>query len=369
METRSAKRRKLLRLEDNGDGIDRISQLPDDILHHILLFLPIKTVAKTSVLSKRWSYIWSTFPDLDFTDHDVSISYSSSTKTSIFSRNKSRADPISQVLNFRDKISNTTNSDIRTLRFSTSTPVAFSRLNDVIRRAVRRNIQELDLDVVAEDCINFPRSVMLSESLRVLRMRSRCKAFQLPPDLSVMKSGFRSLVSFSLTNVVLVDDHQNLQAANFLLDLFSELSFPQMKKLRLERCFRMKQIRIACQALEDLDLKYCYDLKGLDICSPKLERLTVESCFGDIDDNDDGQMWVKIDAPRLKFLDWKDNFVTDSCSLIYLTNLSVASIGFFDGFYLENMSVAKLQGLSNFLTGLACVRCLKFDESTIRVNV
>ncbi|XP_021763008.1 putative F-box/LRR-repeat protein At4g13960 [Chenopodium quinoa] len=51
-----------------GDGttsIDRISELPDFILHHILSYLSTKEAAQTGVISKRWQYVWETFPILD----------------------------------------------------------------------------------------------------------------------------------------------------------------------------------------------------------------------------------------------------------------------------------------------------------------
>ncbi|RZC55541.1 hypothetical protein C5167_014395 [Papaver somniferum] len=47
---------------------DRINQLPDSVLHHILSSSPldIKDVARTCVLSKRWKHIWTSIPTLDF---------------------------------------------------------------------------------------------------------------------------------------------------------------------------------------------------------------------------------------------------------------------------------------------------------------
>ena len=50
METRSTRRKKPSHIAENG--IDRISDLPDAVLHHILLLLPIKSIA-TSLLSFR----------------------------------------------------------------------------------------------------------------------------------------------------------------------------------------------------------------------------------------------------------------------------------------------------------------------------
>ena len=69
METRSAKRKKMAQIVENDAkaATDRISDLPDAVLHQILFLLPIKCVAQMSILSKRWKFLWSTFLDLDYT--------------------------------------------------------------------------------------------------------------------------------------------------------------------------------------------------------------------------------------------------------------------------------------------------------------
>ncbi|XP_065631077.1 F-box/LRR-repeat protein 25-like [Quercus suber] len=46
--------------------MDKISELPESLLHHILSFLPIKQVVQSSTVSKRWNYVWSTIPVLEF---------------------------------------------------------------------------------------------------------------------------------------------------------------------------------------------------------------------------------------------------------------------------------------------------------------
>ncbi|XP_045822424.1 F-box/FBD/LRR-repeat protein At5g56420-like [Trifolium pratense] len=45
---------------------DRISELPDPILCHILSFLPTKFAATTSILSKRWKPVWLSVQTLNF---------------------------------------------------------------------------------------------------------------------------------------------------------------------------------------------------------------------------------------------------------------------------------------------------------------
>ncbi|XP_008227423.1 PREDICTED: F-box/FBD/LRR-repeat protein At5g22700-like isoform X2 [Prunus mume] len=46
--------------------VDRISELPDEILFSIVSLLPLKEAAATSVLSKRWQYVWTSTTTLNF---------------------------------------------------------------------------------------------------------------------------------------------------------------------------------------------------------------------------------------------------------------------------------------------------------------
>uniref|UniRef100_A0A0E0LM02 F-box domain-containing protein n=1 Tax=Oryza punctata TaxID=4537 RepID=A0A0E0LM02_ORYPU len=51
----------------DGSGEDRISDLPDKLLHSILLLLPSASdAARTSLLSRRWSRVWTGLPELSF---------------------------------------------------------------------------------------------------------------------------------------------------------------------------------------------------------------------------------------------------------------------------------------------------------------
>ncbi|KAJ0430587.1 putative F-box domain, FBD domain, leucine-rich repeat domain superfamily [Helianthus annuus] len=48
--------------------VDRLSRLPEEILSHILSLMPMKFAVQTSILSKRWRYIWMFVTNLDFGD-------------------------------------------------------------------------------------------------------------------------------------------------------------------------------------------------------------------------------------------------------------------------------------------------------------
>lgn len=45
---------------------DRISILPDVLLHQIPVLIDLKEVVQTSILSKRWRHLWATLPIPNF---------------------------------------------------------------------------------------------------------------------------------------------------------------------------------------------------------------------------------------------------------------------------------------------------------------
>ncbi|RHN75276.1 putative F-box domain, leucine-rich repeat domain, L domain-containing protein [Medicago truncatula] len=59
---------KLSKRQKSNKGQDLISNLPDHIIGCVLSFLPTKDAVSTSVLSKRWIYLWTFITKLDFDD-------------------------------------------------------------------------------------------------------------------------------------------------------------------------------------------------------------------------------------------------------------------------------------------------------------
>lgn len=47
-------------------ALDRLSELPESLIHEILSLLPVRKAAATSILSKRWKNVWTTVPRLHF---------------------------------------------------------------------------------------------------------------------------------------------------------------------------------------------------------------------------------------------------------------------------------------------------------------
>ncbi|XP_029125665.1 F-box/FBD/LRR-repeat protein At1g13570 [Cajanus cajan] len=51
---------------DHGAHIDRISDLPRNLIDVILQHLPIEDLVKTTILSRKWRYMWTSVPQLKF---------------------------------------------------------------------------------------------------------------------------------------------------------------------------------------------------------------------------------------------------------------------------------------------------------------
>ncbi|CAN1180418.1 hypothetical protein LINPERHAP2_LOCUS34765 [Linum perenne] len=61
------RRKKMKKEISSASTVDRISELPEEIIHGILARLDShESAARTSILSKRWLRLWSTFPFVEF---------------------------------------------------------------------------------------------------------------------------------------------------------------------------------------------------------------------------------------------------------------------------------------------------------------
>ncbi|XP_042405152.1 F-box/LRR-repeat protein 25-like [Zingiber officinale] len=62
----SSSSRRRFRRHVLSEGEDYLSNLPDELLHHILSFLPTIDSIRTSVLARRWRRVWTSVPVVDF---------------------------------------------------------------------------------------------------------------------------------------------------------------------------------------------------------------------------------------------------------------------------------------------------------------
>uniref|UniRef100_A0A803LYH1 F-box domain-containing protein n=2 Tax=Chenopodium quinoa TaxID=63459 RepID=A0A803LYH1_CHEQI len=148
-------------------GVDRISGLPNDILCHILSFLPTKYAVATSVLSTRWKYLWSSVPvlDIDASFHRDFFSflniYGSKDSEISFKRF------VNRVLLLNDT------PHIQKFRLIYECHYTAAPIHTWLNVAISRHILELELDFclsVPKEFMKFPRNFFMSNSLVVLKL-------------------------------------------------------------------------------------------------------------------------------------------------------------------------------------------------------
>ncbi|KAM5586460.1 F-box/LRR-repeat protein [Rosa sericea] len=234
---------------------DRISELPNAVLCHILSFVPTtKHVVRTSVLSTRWKNIWAYVPNLYLDDDE----FSSSADFIAF---------VDRVLLVRDS------SAIQRfhLHFNNCHAEHFSRIDGWISTAVRYNVVELDLsiDLEEDDMFELPISLLTCKTLKVLILSSMfiinmptsvCYCF---PSLEILHIHFTvtyrdkismDLFHFPVLEYLSIDGDLGHNVLDF------NISAPELKTLRID--------------LYSLD--YLHDLYNFFIDAPKLEKLDLQ---------------------------------------------------------------------------------------------
>ncbi|KAL4590304.1 hypothetical protein LXL04_003232 [Taraxacum kok-saghyz] len=141
------------------DGADLISNLPDHILLLILSGLPsTEEIIRTSILSRRWRYLWTSIPSLD-------LVYPRERKPS----GKSN---YSKFKEFVDWVLLNRSADLDSFRVSHSLYYSMSTIERWIHAAVMRNVKQLDL-VFPSNWKSEDMAMPVCASLEVLRVIQR----------------------------------------------------------------------------------------------------------------------------------------------------------------------------------------------------
>ncbi|PWA76895.1 F-box domain, FBD domain, Leucine-rich repeat domain, L domain-like protein [Artemisia annua] len=232
---RTMKRSKRAKPSNNENGVDFISNMPDPILQLILQGLPTtEEVVRTSVLSKRWRYLWTSIPHFPFIDLDVSRGPKNPNKLAL--QKKKFKEFVSWVLENQT-------IDLDNFRLSSYNHYMQSTILRWVDAAVMRKVKRLDLTFFTrglyEDII-MPHCHSL-ESLRLfLYTRSH---LEFPDGMC-----FPALRFLELNNVVI--------AKLDLVERFSEIC-PLLEELCLIDCFITNRrvgdtLSISCPKLKTL---------------------------------------------------------------------------------------------------------------------
>ncbi|KAG5133902.1 hypothetical protein JHK82_025090 [Glycine max] len=280
------------------DDWDKISELPDNILLHMMNFMDTREAVQTCVLSKRWNNLWKRL---------TSLLFNSSEFESVFKFNKflskflsDRDDSISLLnvdLDFRPPhdIACLSDCTLYYLGFLGRPRFELEPLNRLMEYAVSRNCQRFSINV-GFDCRLDVDPVCFCPSLTILRLSftPHCPYCKLPKSLQlpVLKTLYLHHVGFTASD-------------NGCAEPFS-----------------------TCFLLNTLVLECCYldvDAKVICISNSNLSCLVLDNKFEVADE-------IVLSTPKLRLLTIKDvccmNKFSSTCNLSFLEKVYIDVISY-----------------------------------------
>ncbi|KAL3652533.1 hypothetical protein CASFOL_002214 [Castilleja foliolosa] len=277
MGTRITKHQKLSDVSLNMSSIDRISALQDDLLCHILSFLPTKDSVATSVLSTRWRHLWAHVPNVDFdSEHHTK------------GRLTNFCDIIYRVM-LMYKVHN-----INNFRLSYKDACSKYKLETCIATAILRNVKNLYLDL-GNQLVKLPLRIFTNNKTLV--------------ELKLHNCGF--IPSSSSINLYL-----------------PALKILNLASVKYESTKSLEHLIAGCPVLEELFIvRTAVDpMVCCNISSATLNKLVLITNF-----TNNGAFTLtykmRIETPALRYLELHDT-VTKDLSFGPLTFLVTANVQF-----------------------------------------
>lgn len=334
--TRDRKKRKMgdvNGVEGVVDTSDRISELPEHIIHHILSLLRgPKDAARSIALSKKWRSIWYSFLSFDFDQKSFEAQRGEQEETFIDFVNKSllaKFEPMLHIPKLRLGISSL---DIE-LEYG---------MSDWIRLAVDKNIKELEIhvDMKNNGLYPLPQTVLLSTTITSLKLYG-CRL-----------DNYRDIKLFNLKMLSV----KNTRVDVDLIQSFVR-SCPMIEDLRLIYCDGLEVLHISTLLkLNRVELHECHDLTSVEIKLPNLLSFLFHG------KKSNGQCKINLaGCDNLKFLTLKDAYMTDE-----LFQDQISKFPSLEKLLLKECNILKrITVLSRRLKGLTLIRCKNIEEASI----
>ncbi|KAL2940800.1 hypothetical protein RDABS01_029150 [Bienertia sinuspersici] len=265
-----------------NEDLDRFSELPEHIIHHILSFVPIKDIVRARILSKTWKSLSNSYEillDLDY-DHN-SFALELLLDTEIVPEIDEIRD---RFMDYADNhLSRVVQQQIPVLKLAVNVAVIgseFCGVNQLMELVRKAKVEELSIfiqtrdfhwyddDVVFEQGIilyEFPYSITEAKWLRSLTLQG-CKF------ISNNNSGmYSSLQQLCLSQVLLFSDEVLSNIANccpeieviefdccfFWISILQLSKFPKLKKATVEgRQGNLQSVDITETNLENLTTSF-----------------------------------------------------------------------------------------------------------------
>nr|XP_023919310.1 putative F-box protein At1g49610 [Quercus suber] len=257
---------------------DRISALPNSILLNILSSLPTKDAIKTGVLSKRWSYVWTSVPSLSFSDdYEDTDRFATAVDNTLLLHKAPKLTKFYLRFNYR--------------------PDLKPRLDLWVRLATNAMVEQLSLRLTYAHVFNF-------------------ETYLLPQHLYT--NAFVSELDFSFCNIKPIGV-VHLSSLKRLCIGYTALCGDDIRK-----------VVMGSPRLEYLELNNCCRLNRLDIVSESLKKLVINNHYmltaaGKIDDP---VFELEIVAPKIESLEILGTFCMKKCRIKDVSSLVKAKLDF-----------------------------------------
>lgn len=353
-------------------GEDRLSSLPDELIHHILWFSDARLAVETSVLSKRWRFIWTTLPFLNFPS----------------CRNISR-DEIKFVDDFLSHRNHEYDLVKLNIRFTVS---HLSFVQRFVNYAIQRNVQQLNL-VYNSNNLSIFNSTSLEKLTMCLNfggLAASLDCWHLPALTTLCLTHFnRVSCSLPISYFTCLPSLRTLSLAGF--ELPETISLPALTTLHLARC-KLPQVfwdfpALLILKLDDVvfpqdtseflstlvnlrDLTFRFRstiLQDFCINIPNLVNLEINNCYNTISSFADK---FKVLSPKLR------NFTSVG---IFPVTFKVSepenvNVKFEDS--TDDKTIAPSKRMKKYYRRVTCMfeqmgsaRILTLDSETIKVNL
>ncbi|XP_024987957.1 putative F-box/FBD/LRR-repeat protein At4g13965 [Cynara cardunculus var. scolymus] len=235
---------------------DRISRLPNDVIHHIFSFIDTRFVVQSSLLSSRWINTWKSHPRLNF-EIDRSSNHTSGSRFPNF---------VHRFLSARDD-----NAEISTIDFR-SNSIRLPLLKEIIIYAMSHKTRKINIEFLRGGHTRrggIDISLFRSQFLQHLYLGIDFGVFITP----TLNWDLPALTTLNLDGVTFTLDLPN-DGARKSVELFSR--FSNLKTLVLIDCrfANIDQFVIMSNGLESLSMLDLHHTDSFVISAPKLSSFT-----------------------------------------------------------------------------------------------
>lgn len=320
-------------MEEGADTMDRISELPEHIIHHILSVLRCpKDVTRTSVLSKRWRSLWVSFFSFNFDQrsfHTKEREQINAFKKFVDYALATRLEPMLSIQKFR-------------LHLTSFNFELAPDMNHWVSAATNRNVKDLEihLEVKRNKRYILPRAVFTSKTITSLKLHG-CK--------------FDNLGDIKLSNLTELSIKKAHVNVNIIQSFISSCHL--IEDLRLIECSCLEYLHISTlPKLTRVEVHECHGLKRVEIQVPNLQTFWYHG------KRSIGKCKLNLaDCENLKILTLKDTYMTDELFQDHLSKFPVLEkLVLHECNVLERITI-----MSQKLKGLSLIRCKNLVEANI----